>query len=137
MCPARWGRWPWYPGKGAGHVPAGFLLCGVGDSWPWGSPGDWEGGSGTWDSFWDPPAPGIRMLAKMSTLGEPKAFPPPQKCGQEFNMQLWLPCWDGRIHRGGLNGAKMRLSRAAGRCSRHRELDTELSGPWGSPRAGP
>ena len=38
MCPARWGRWPWYPGKGAGHVPAGFLLCGVGDSWPRGSP---------------------------------------------------------------------------------------------------
>lgn len=42
---------PWYPGKGAGHAPAGFLLCGVRDSWPWGSPGDREGGSGTWDSF--------------------------------------------------------------------------------------
>jgi hypothetical protein len=101
---------PWYPGKGAGHVPAGFLLCGVGDSWRWGSPGDREGGSGTWGSFWDPPAPGIRVLAKMSMFGEPKAFPPPQKCGQEFNVQLWLPCWDGRIHRGGLNGAKTRLS---------------------------
>lgn len=33
------------------------------------------------------------MLAKMSTPGEPKAFPPrPQKCGQEFNVQLWPPC---------------------------------------------
>lgn len=57
-------------------------------------------------------------------------------------MQLWPPCRDGRIHRGGCNGAEARLSGGHGPgwhggAPRHREPDTELSGPWGSPRAGP
>ena len=107
MCPARWGRWPWYPGKGAGHVPAGFLLCGVGDSWPRGSPATGKAGlaCGTASRILQPQE--SMCWQRSPRLGSPKSSTAPRPGnGQEFNVQLWLPRWDGGIHRGPATGQR-------------------------------
>lgn len=123
MCPARWGRWPWYPGKGAGHVPAGFLLCGVGDSWLWGSPATGKAGlaCGTASRILQPQESVCWQRSPRLGSPKPSTAPRPRNTGRNLMCSCGRPAGmaesTGVLRQGRDEAEQGPWPRAAERCS--------------------